>query len=621
MSRRGLVTASESAIQAATFDFRRQVDPDFGIGEAAAEVGVAATGTFLFAGTVKGLAQAYNAARARGRTQELSQQARDAGNVVMRAAANGETPHTKTSGNQTTHNVAINQAAEDLEAGRPVALPEDAFIAQSERPGRVYDSDGRSVPVKYEVVEAADLITSHNRDFAVNPEFPAELQPRQRERPISQEQIVNISNRLQPERLGPSVQSDSGAPIIGGDNIVESGNARVLALKRVYEDNGVNANNYRTFLRSQGYDIDDFAEPVLVARRLGAMDIEERVRFTTAANRSTAMRLGITEQAFADARLIDGPLLDTLRGTGVGTLRNRSFVRGFMSKLSRSEQGGLVGSRGVLSQEGERRLTGALMARAFDDVGLLNRTLEDADTNIRAIGGALADVAPVWARLRDTVVRGEVPAGMDITKHLIDAVGSVMRARDTGRPLAEFLEQGEMFGGPGEIAQLIGRFLFRDADLKRPVSRKAIAEMLTAYAERARQNVTGPRLLGEALEDREILEGVMRGIGRSDLTDRYKGTTETLKRTRVVSSVRLDEAAAPERAVELAASREVEDEILRELDGLRSEQDVRVLITEEDEAGGQIFVERSLDDLVDEADAEIDAARQIEACLTSGQEG
>ncbi|WP_259667253.1 hypothetical protein [Rhizobium lentis] len=388
-------------------------------------------------------------------------------------------------------------------------------MQQNVRPGRVYDADGRSVGVRYEVVDAANLITSNRDDLTINPDFPQELQPRDRTRALSQDQIAGIAANLQPERLGFSTDAGSGAPVVGPDGLVESGNGRVLALRRAFQQDGPQAQSYRNFLRAQNFDIEGIDNPVLIARRV--TDLEDRVGFVTAANRSTAMKLGAAEQAIADGRLIDGPMLDRFEGGDVRAAGNAPFTREFMSKLPRAEQGSLIDKDGFLSQEGERRLTAALMGRAYSEPTLLGRTLEDTDNNIKAIGGALADAAGPWAKMRDAVARGEIPAGMDVTQDLMDAVSLVMRARDEGSTVSNLVNQAEMFGGPGELAKILARAMFSDADLKRPVGRARLSAFLRDFADEAMKNDAGPRLFGDALQASDILKSSLDRVGRQDL--------------------------------------------------------------------------------------------------------
>ena len=58
------------------------------------------------------------------------------------------------------------------------------------------------------------------------------------------DEIRDIAANLEPERLGVSAEADRGAPIVGGDSMVESGNGRVLAIRRAYEQGGEPADRY-----------------------------------------------------------------------------------------------------------------------------------------------------------------------------------------------------------------------------------------------------------------------------------------------------------------------------------------------------------------------------------------
>lgn len=44
-------------------------------------------------------------------------------------------------------------------------------------------------------------------------------------------QVNAIAAGLQPERLGPSSEADFETPIVGPDNVVESGNGRTMAIR------------------------------------------------------------------------------------------------------------------------------------------------------------------------------------------------------------------------------------------------------------------------------------------------------------------------------------------------------------------------------------------------------
>lgn len=508
----GMIGASsEAVVQATRYSEKQRLDPTFGAGDAFGEIAAAGAGGAILGGGIKGLAAAWQ----RAKTGQWPSHVKDTANVVTREAAIPTSRFEKSMAGETAHQGALFKSLDDLSRGRPVELPPEAFVEAGARPGRVYDADGNSVGVRYEVVEADDLVTSHMDDLGLNPDFPQELQPRDRTRAMSQDQIAGIASNLQPERLGFSTDAANGAPIVGPDGLVESGNGRVLALRRAMQQDGPQANSYRNYLRSQNFEIEGYRNPVLIARRV--TDLEDRVGFVTAANRSTAMKLGAAEQAMSDARLLDGDLLGRWAGADLAAADSQEFTRGFMAKLPRAEQGNLIDKDGFLSQEGQRRITSALMGRAYGEPVLLGRALEDTDNNVKSIAGAMSDSSGSWARMRDAVARGEIPRGMDITDDLLNAVRMVMKARDEGRAVKDLVNQGEMFGGPDELSKIVARAMFSDADLKRPVGRAKLAAFLEDFATEAMKNDAGPRLFGDALEAPDILKSSLERVGRQDL--------------------------------------------------------------------------------------------------------
>jgi hypothetical protein len=105
----------------------------------------------------------------------------------------------------------------------------------STKPGatsRVATSSGLNVDTRFKLMDAGNLITSNTDAFGINEAYPQELQPRQRNRTASQQQIESIISNLNPELLGDSPLASDGAPIIGPDNVVESGNGRVARSTR-----------------------------------------------------------------------------------------------------------------------------------------------------------------------------------------------------------------------------------------------------------------------------------------------------------------------------------------------------------------------------------------------------
>lgn len=627
----GIVGASQTAIEIGTWGYKRQVDPTWGAGDAAANIVTAGAAGGAFGAGIKTVAAAWRAARARLGTQgeslagleappatetpvgpeaaparpepapepEIQQSfprdVLDAGAVVEREAeAVASNPHRGAGlAGEAAHKQRLAEAEDAIATNRPPEIPDDDLSRGTWRPGRVATPDGRKVEVQYQVVEADDLIPSHRDDLSVNPDYPAALQPRDRTRAASADQITAMASRLDPERLGPSPDAASGAPIVGPDGVVESGNARVLAIRRA------GSPEYRAMLADMGFDVGAMQNPVLIARRVTSMTEAERADFALAANRATAARMSAAETAVADARALTDRVMSLLRDPDVSLASNRDFRRAFVDSLPESERGGLVDRRGAISKEGLARIEAAMLARAYGDAALLGRMLEDTDNNIKAIGGALMDASGAWAKMRDAVSHGTVAAPMDITDDLIAALRIVQRARDEGQKVADIANQADFFERPTPVTRALLGFMFRGEDLTRPTGRPAMASMLAAYADEALKNTAGPRLLGDELGAGDVLATALAKAGREDLIPMAR------------------DATSPE-AIDLALAKpeRIDDTALVEAQRILGERKGASVKITDAETGAEVT--RKVDDLFREADDEIAAARDLEACATGG---
>ncbi|KAA1057152.1 hypothetical protein [Azospirillum argentinense] len=603
----GVAAGSQAVIEAGTSDFKKQVDPSYGLGEAAGNIAAAGAGGAIIGGGLKAAGRGFEWWRGRDRA-ELPREVQDALNVTERdqevRAANPLGPGVAA---EQAHAGALQKAAQDVEAGRPVDVQDIVREARASStdigipisrpandlgvPDRVFTSGGRAVDVEYRVVEAESLIASHDAQGGVNPQFPAELQPRDRTRIASQAQIADMAANLQPERLGRSTDVATGAPIVGPDNVVESGNGRVGAIRRAYDQGGDAADRYRTWVAQQDPAAAQMQNPVLVAVRRTEVD---RAAFAREANTATAARLSPTEQALADARHLDDAVMERLASGDVGAASNRSFVRGFIDRLPPSERGALVDADGALNQEGIKRVQGALLGRAYGDAGIVGRIIEDADSDIRAIGGALLDVAGPWAKLRAAVARGDLAPGMDATADLLAAVRMVAEARGQGRAVAELANQGGLFGDdlPGN-ARLFLSALFRDADLSKPAGRQRVADFLRGYLDEATKNTSGDRLFGEPLSAEQILRG-----------------------ERMTADIpRPNGEARP--AEEVSGAKESQGALFHDLNRIMAARDPEVSVGEavDPETGRIVPLKRKATDLMDEMDRDIAEVEQMAACV------
>lgn len=360
----------------------------------------------------------------------------------------------------------------------------------------VTTATGRSFEVQHKLVEAADLITSNNPNGQINPNYPQELQPRDRTRAASQLQITEIANQLNPFLLGENPNASDGAPIVSVENIVESGNGRSMAITKAYMEG--KAEHYRQWLKEQGYNTDGMTAPVLVRERITPMTSAERIAYTGEANQRSTLELSDTEQAKSDAAKL-GSILHQFYGGEIDSAQNRNFVKSYVNGIASSnERGSLLGADGVLTQKGLRRIQASLVARAYGDQTLISDLFESSDSNIKAIGGALMDVSGFWANMLEMVDQGVISKDVDITANLLEAVNLIKKARREGRSVFDLMNQSDIFSGEiDQVTQDFLRIFYSGDKLTRARSREKVATALKYYIDNALSTKSGVNLFGE----------------------------------------------------------------------------------------------------------------------------
>ncbi|MDD8024268.1 MAG: phage tail tip lysozyme [Paracoccaceae bacterium] len=346
----------------------------------------------------------------------------------------------------------------------------------------------RQIDVDYEVVEAVTLrnATGH-------------YQPRDRSRITSDLWISDTAARLDPAQLMPSPTADRGAPLVGPDDMIESGNGRYGAILRAYEQHPDRAEAYRRQISEAGFAVpQDMKQPVLIARRRTQLDDEARARLTIEAQDSGVARMNATEIAQTTARAMTADRLATFRPeVKIHDDANRGFLNSILNALPRSERNALFDDGGALNAEGKRKLAQAFFARAWSDDGPIGRDilmryaeLEDAG-EMKSLMAALEEAAPTWATMRAEIDAGQIRQEFDITAHVLDALHVIVLARrdasKMGGTIAEAIDtvlaQGDLFSGVNPLSLALLRKFWRDG---RAAPQAEIASFLTRYADEAR---------------------------------------------------------------------------------------------------------------------------------------
>lgn len=339
-------------------------------------------------------------------------------------------------------------------------------VAPNERvDGIAYTSDNSPVPYRWKVVDASELTASHTRDLQENPAYPQELQPRDRTNSASSRvQISKIANQMNPLRLAGSATALDGAPIVGPDNLVESGNGRTIGIQTVYSDKQFDnqRRRYEDFVRSYaqsflGQDTSKIKQPVLVRERAGQLDMAGRASLAQRMNSASTLQRSKGESAEFDAERMaeSGALQSYTLGSGLAHQDNRGFVESFFRDLPPEELTNVFDERTkTLSKDGNERILNATLASALRGVEGGSDVINQVASGSKAgIGGNLAkslvEASPDLASLRYKQETGGLKGDYNIAAPLVAAARSLssFATRNDARAWIEQQKTGDLLGG------------------------------------------------------------------------------------------------------------------------------------------------------------------------------
>lgn len=286
---------------------------------------------------------------------------------------------------------------------------------------QVAAGDDFRIDVEYEVVDIASLIRA-----------TGDFQPRDRSRVNSDAWIADTAARLDPALLMRSPSADRGAPIVGPDNMVESGNGRFAAIQRAYELHPDRADMYRAQIAKEGFAVPEgMQRPILIARRKTEFTNAERGQFAIAAQDSGVAMMTPTEIAQASARSMTPEMLAMLDpGEDMASAVNRPFVKRALESIPRSTRNAMFGDMEALNSYGVMLMQHTLFARAWPDADIIRRFAEGGDSDFKSLLDALEEAAPDWAALRGDIEAGRVSSQMDISGHILEAMRLITKARE-----------------------------------------------------------------------------------------------------------------------------------------------------------------------------------------------
>lgn len=342
----------------------------------------------------------------------------------------------------------------------------------------------------YKIVPAGDITASHDMNYAVNDLYPAEYQPRDRNRPQMRGQVEKMTKGMKPELLAESQFVNEGAPIVNNSGVVLNGNGRVMAVQKAYKGltdaHKKSAKAYKDYLVSIAPSLGIAPEkaqsmdhPVLVRQAADDADTSAIINSTEG-----GAKLGGAEQAKADADRLKLSTLEQFVDNGTGEFMNpsnREFRRAAASDVFSDAEGNSVfNDKGDLSPTGAFRIRNAIFAKAYNDNYLLTQLSEATDNNSKNIMNAMIAAAPEVAKVNEGIKNGTLYPDYDISDVITKTAKTIMSLRNEGKPLSFHLQETNLFSqGESEAERLVLEFIERNKFKSR-----TIADMYKAVCDR-----------------------------------------------------------------------------------------------------------------------------------------
>lgn len=342
----------------------------------------------------------------------------------------------------------------------------------------------------YKIVPAGDITASHDMNYAVNDLYPAEYQPRDRNRPQMRGQVEKMTKGMKPELLAESQFVNEGAPVVNNSGVVLNGNGRVMAVQKAYKGltdaHKKSAKAYKDYLVSIAPSlgiapekVQSMDHPVLVRQAADDADTSAIINSTEG-----GAKLGGAEQAKADADRLKLSTLEQFVDNGTGEFMNpsnREFRRTAAKDIFSDAEGNSVfNAKGELSPIGALRIRNAIFAKAYKDDYLLTQLSEATDNNSKNIMNAMIAAAPEVAKVNEGIKEGNLYPDYDISDVITKTAKTIMSLRNEGKPLSFHLQETSLFSqGESEAERLVLEFIERNKFKSR-----TIADMYNAVCDR-----------------------------------------------------------------------------------------------------------------------------------------
>lgn len=362
-----------------------------------------------------------------------------------------------------------------LKGEKPLAALEDIEAKKGKETKVITPGNPRGYGSYYALVEADDIIPSHNaQTFQKNPGYPEGIQERTyHSDPREQEKVVKNAQHLAPSIvLSDDPTPTNGPPIITKEGIVLGGNSRAMSLQRAYKSkigprykDGLATKASLFSLRPK--DVQAMEKPVLVrVVYLEADNVKALHRMATEFNESLTQ--GMSQEAEI-ASMGKNISVETVEKVGLRMANRDLSLRELLGKkdgaeilqwliadnaISKTDENRFINKKiGLLNDAGKQTIEKAFFGSIIDDADLISSAPKSL---LNKVGRALPSLARIKAR-------GEK---WDITPQVKNALELATAAKAADLSIKEHQAQGSLFGDKKEytdIETVLANLMLKDS--------------------------------------------------------------------------------------------------------------------------------------------------------------
>lgn len=336
----------------------------------------------------------------------------------------------------------------------------------------IESDDQTKYKAQYRLADANDLVVSHDTDSGMNirtnPAYPSQFQPRDRNNATMRQQVISISNKLDPGRLMDSQMINTGAPVVNSNGIVLNGNGRAMGIKAAYR-NGRGA-AYKKALKANaqrlGLDpaaVDKMKNPVLVREVNATPDEMEKI----ITSKVGGAEMNAAERAVLDSKKVKDSTLERFIDNTSHSLVTTANANDYVLSVLKDITGGdpnklnpLLNDRMEPSKEGVERARNAVFAMAYGDGSerLLNLVTMDTDSPIKNYTTSMVQVSPVFALLNKRIHDG-MRYNINVTGPIAEAGNRLDGLRKNNAKLSIYLQEQALLPDLSPEAHAILQFV------------------------------------------------------------------------------------------------------------------------------------------------------------------